>query len=410
MNRRIVSNAAVLAALKIGAPLCSWLLVVAVSRRLGVPALGQYSLAYTWLAVLSLLGPLGLPALLTRETARNRAVLGPLLATAAALGGAVSIVLTAVMATAGARLGYDAATLHAVIILSLALLPATLQAYCEAAFLALQQTAPIAWATAADSLLKVGLGIVWLRAGYGLEGVLVAAVLGRAAAGVVSLAWLHRAGVLEGFRPDRVLAQKLASEAPVFALSGLCATLYWRVDVLLLTHFQGLAAVGLYTAAYRVLDLAVLLPQSLCQAAYPELAVRRDHRLPAGSTLAWLLSLTAPAAALVAVAAGPVMRLLYGKGFEAAGPLLAVLIWTAVPYTWNRYYACVLVASGRQRTDLAINAGLLAINLALNLALIPRLGGRGAALVTLATALLYAGAQQVALRRPYVARQVIHAA
>ena len=46
-----------------------------------------------------------------------------------------------------------------------------------------------------------------------------------------------------------------------------------------------------------------------------------------------------------------------------------------------------------------INAGLLALNVLLNLALIPPLGALGAALVTLATALLYTLAQKITLRR-----------
>jgi O-antigen/teichoic acid export membrane protein len=397
MNRRVLSNAAVLAALKIGAPLSSLLLIGLLSRRLGLEELGRYSLGYSWLALTGLLGLLGMPALLTREGARNPSQLGNLLAGAAALGGLASLVLAAGMALGGFLLAYDPKTLRVVAILSLAVLPSTLLTYAEAAFLGLEEMAPLIWTSLGEHLLKVGLGIGLLYAGYGLGAVLGAAVAGRLAACGIALHWLRRLGVSAGFPRDTGLARKLASEAPVFALSAICATLYWRIDVFLLTQLKGVAEVGLYTAAYRVLDLAILLPQSLCQALFPHLAARGGQ--DGEAAIRWLLVLTAPVALGATLAPARLLEQLYGPGFQAAVPLLVPLVWTALPYAWNRYYATILIARGRQRTDLAINAGLLALNVALNLALIPPLGARGAALVTLVTALLYTLAQRIALRR-----------
>jgi len=219
-----------------------------------------------------------------------------------------------------------------------------------------------------------------------------AAVLGEALASLVALGWLRRLGVgME--RPGSVRA--LALETPVFACSAVCATLYWRVDVLLLSWLRGVGEVGYYTAAYRVLDAAILLPQSLCQAWYPGLAAGAAQ----DGYGRWLMALTAPPALAIAVGASQVVVLLYGPGLEGAGPVLAVLIWTAIPYAWNRYRAYRLVASDRQTTDLAINLVLLAVNVALNLALIPRHGAMGAAVVTLATAVAYGAVQRACLRR-----------
>jgi len=194
-------------------------------------------------------------------------------------------------------------------------------------------------------------------------------------------------------RPESLRA--LAVEMPVFASSAVCATLYWRVDVFLLSWLRGVGEVGCYTAAYRVLDAAILLPQSLCQAWYPGLATGKAQ----DNSGRWLAILTAPPALAIAVGAGPLVGLLYGEGLEGAGPVLAVLIWTVVPYAWNRYQAYRLVAADRQTTDLAINLALLAVNVALNLALIPRHGAMGAALVTLATAVGYGAVQRSCLRR-----------
>ncbi len=400
LSRRVGVNAAVLAALRAGAPLASLLLVLALSRRLGADGLGRYSLAYAWLGLFGLLGPLGLPALITREGARDREALGRLLAGGMILGGCLSLILTLAMIAAAGLLGYDAETRAAMVVTSLALAPATWLSYFDAALLAMERSGPIAAGALAEHVLKVGLGLALLGAGLGLEAVLAAAVAGKLAASGLSLWWLRRLGVRVAFPADWACLRRLAGQTPVFALSSICATLYWRIDVFLLSRLRGMAEVGCYTAAYRVLEMAILPSQALSQAALPRLASQAAQAsLPVPpAPLGWLAVLTAPAALGVTALAGPLLQALYGEGFAAAAPALAILIWTALPYGWYRYQAAVLVAAGRQRVDLGINAALLVLNVGLNIVLIPRYGAAGAAAVTLVTALVYGAAQRICLR------------
>lgn len=395
-----MTNAAVLGALKVGAPLCSLLLVLAVSRLLGAEGLGRYSLAYAYLALFSLPGPLGLPTLLTRDGARDRAALGPLLSGAVLLGGGASLLLTMALGGISQMGSYDPATARLLLVVSLAIVPSTLLSYFDAAFLALETARPIAVAALVEHVAKVGLGVAALLGGYGLEGALAAAVMGRAGACAASFAMLRRRGVLVSLRVDPASLRYLAAAAPVFALRAVCATLYWRIDVFLLSHLRQVSEVGYYTAAYRLLDMAILLPQSFCHALYPRVAGDRGgERRWRAAALGWLAALTTPVAATVTLLAGPLLGFLYGNAFAVAAPTLILLIWTTVPYAWNRYHACLLEAADRQRADLAINAGLLGVNVALNLAAIPRYGAPGAAAVTLVTAIVYGAAQLACVKR-----------
>ena len=396
LKRRVAANAAVLAGLRVAAPFCSLLLVLAVSRRLGAEGLGRYSLAYAFLAVFGLLGSLGLAERLTRDGARDAGALGRLLSSGLLLGGAVSLVLTLGMAGAGRLLGYDPPTTRALFVLAFAVLPSTWLGYFDAAFISLESTAPIAVATLVEHAAKIGLGVAALVSGFGLEAVLAAAVVGKGAACAVSWGILRWRGIRVSLSGDRASLRSLAAEAPIFTLRAACATLYWRIDVFLLAHFRPVAEVGRYTAAYRLLDVAVLFPQSLCLALFPRVAADRAGE-PGwrAEALFWLLLLTAPAALVVSILARPLLALLYGPELAIAAPLLSILIWTVAPYAWNRYHAYLLVAADHQRVDLAINAAMLMLNVALNLALIPHHGAFGAALVTLSTAVVY-GATQLA--------------
>jgi O-antigen/teichoic acid export membrane protein len=165
----------------------------------------------------------------------------------------------------------------------------------------------------------------------------------------------------------------------------------------MLAQMRGVDAVGAYGAAWRLLELSLILPQSVCLALYPQLAAAADDtaRL-AGlgrAALRVLLAGSVPLAVGLTMLAPQVMAVLYGPEFTAAAPTLAVLVWTLIPYLWVRLHAYVLVAADRQRVDLALNVAMTVVNIGLNLVLIPIDGHRGAAIATLVTMLVYVGAQ-----------------
>ncbi len=392
--KRVAGNALVLAALKGISPLISMLLLMVICRRLGAEGMGRYALAYAYLNVFILLGSLGLPTLLTREAARHSHSLSALLASAMALTGALSLALTAIMSALAVLSDFDGQTARAMVVLSLAIAPSICLSCCEAAFLSREETLPIALAALADNAFKAGLGIAAVLTGGGIDAVLGAAVAGRAAACGLSFVLLRRRGILVTWTANVGSARKLAAQTPVFALSSVCATLYWRADIFLLSRLRPLSEVGCYAAAYRILDMAIVPPQSLCQALYPGIA-RNSQATGTGRNpaLLGLALVTVPLAGAVTCLAPVLPRLLYGRAFWTATPTLMILIWTTVPYAWNRYHANVLLARDSQRADLLINVTLLALNIALNLVLIPRYGANGAAAVTLATAIFYGAAQ-----------------
>src|SRR5262245_34776461 len=189
---RIAKNTTVLILLRVVTPLLSLALVAAVSRFLGADGLGRYSLAFTFLLFFNTIAPLGLHALITREGARDGVALDTILANAIVLGTVGSIASMLLMMAVGGMLGYDAATRSAMALLSLALLPSALGAYFDAAFAALERMECIALTTLADNAFKIGLGLTVLLLGYGLDAVILAAVVARFLACVVSAALLRR--------------------------------------------------------------------------------------------------------------------------------------------------------------------------------------------------------------------------
>lgn len=407
---RITTNAIVLVILRLSRPFLSMALVVAISRLLGAEDLGRYTLALSVLFVFYEIAPLGLAAWIAREGARERSRLESLLANALTLVIAVSLVLAGMMAAGAFLLRYDPATTAAIVILALALAPAAANNLLEGTFVACERMDGIALSAACENLLKVGGALAVLSLGYGLHAVMAIVVASYAAGAAASALLLRRLGVRIGLAWGSETLRDLRRVAPTFLLISVFATLSWRVGILLLGSLRTIEEVGQYGAAWRLLELALIFPQSLCLALYPSMAAARDD----GDALGWLgdtaarylLAGSIPAAIVVSLAAGPILTLLFGAEFAGASDTLTVLIWVVVPYAWVRFNAYSLLAAERQHIDLAFNAGTMVLNFVLNLVLIPAYGALGTAMALLATMTAHLIAQQVYLHRHLDGRAV----
>jgi O-antigen/teichoic acid export membrane protein len=384
-------------------PALGLFLVLALSRKLGAEGLGRYSLAFSIVYFFNTLGPLGLNSIITRDGSRDRTRLESILSNALVLSTAASIFLSVAMVALSYAMGYDTQTRTALLLLSLSVVPFTIGLQFESAFVALEKMHHIATMMAVEYVFKVGGAIALLYMGYGLEAVLIMSIVGRVAACMVAARLLRGEGYAPRWQRDRDTAMRLLKLAPTFVLITVFASLYWRIDIVMLSKLQPISEVGYYSAAYRVFDLAMVVPYSLCLALYPNVAaaVESDNGMLAvlgRSTIRYLVALTLPAAICMSVFSGPILQLLYGPGFADAIPTLSVLMWTLVFYGVVRYHAYVLVAANCQRVDLWLNIVMSMVNIALNFVLIPRYSHLGAALATLVSILAYGVIQYWYLR------------
>ncbi len=249
----------------------------------------------------------------------------------------------------------------------------------------------------------MGIGVGLLLAGYGLEAVLIVAVVGRIAGAVLNALLLRSENIKVKFGFDPIIIKKLLKLCPAFLLIGIFATLYWRIDILMLSRMRPLEDVGLYGAAYRLFNFALMVPASLSLALYPLMAslMQRDQAqlIRLGRTaFRYLFALTLPIAIAMSMVGKDALVLLFGEDFQSAAITVSVLAWALVPYGVVRYNAYLLFAADRQNVDLIINIVMSLLNVLLNLVLIPKYGHLGAAVATLSSIIIYLVLQGLYIR------------
>ncbi len=403
-GKRIAKNTVILILLRVGVPLFSVLLMLVLARKLGTEGIGRYVLAYSLLELFNTIGPLGLYAVITREGSRNRPILEKMLANAMTMGAVVSVLLIIVMVFIGKVLGYDAQTQQVLVILSMAILPCTLGNFFEGASIAVEKMNFIAYSTFVEYAIKIGIGVGLLFLGYGLEAVMIVAVLGRFASAILNAFLLRSENIRVRFGFDPEMIRMLLKLCPAFLFIGIFATLYWRIDILMLSWMRPLEDVGLYGAAYRLFNFAIMIPASLSLALYPQMTrlIQQDQEqlVRLGRiALRYLFALTLPIAVGLTFIGQDALIMLFGKDFQFASITVAVLAWALIPYGVVRYNAYLLFAADRQNVDLIINIIMAVLNILMNLMLIPRYGHLGAAIATLFSIVIYSIFQGFYIRK-----------
>jgi O-antigen/teichoic acid export membrane protein len=312
-----------------------------------------------------------------------------------------------------ALLGFEVRVVGLVAILAVGMASLSFMRLGFAIFRALGRFTWEAVASTAQKALLVLLAAGAFTLGTGVEGVAAAFTLSYAIIAVPAVTRAWRAARLaldaaaNGEHPPAGFF--LRTCAPLFAVE-LLTGLYFKTDQVLLLRLRGAGETGLYAAAFRILEALLLLLAGVMTVLFPRLAASarsapdlfRADFARAWRTL-WVCAL------IVAVNgwlwAASLLPAVFGPAYAPAQGLLHVLLG-AIPLMYVNYLITQsLVAAGRERFY-AVAAGLCAaLNVGLNLLLIPRWGATAAAWITVGTeAVLFVscgfGLRGLALRMP----------
>jgi len=144
---------------------------------------------------------------------------------------------------------------------------------------------------------------------------------------------------------------------------------------------------GQYVAAVRVSELFEFLPAAFIVSMAPVLSVSvndpKRFQDYTDKLFRYFMIASSGICVFMSAGAGLIVRVLYGSQFLPAGPLLAVLIWSEIAVFFATVVYNVLIAKNQQWLLPVPTLVGAAINVALNVVLIPRYGAAGAAWATL---------------------------
>lgn len=353
-----------------------------VSRMLSQEQLGGFSVVMNVFFLVQLLPMLGLATPHIRRIATAPDEVAAEISNAIAFAAPVGVALALIVGLWG-QLAYGAALVLPFWLVGLSLLPTSWIVVAEASLVGRERMADIARVNLVESALRTGLAVISIRMGQGLSCILAIFFAMRIATAVF-YAWYPALPTPRWSLISSRLQRRNWAEVPVYFGIAAAAALLSRLDLIMLSHFLGLAEAGIYSAASKLYEATQMLPSVLALVIMPSLSrLYLDMKERFAATLAMVvrgvLAIGLGAAIVAAAFAPVVIRLLYKPDMAEAALVLRWLVFASALMVLDVIISSTMLAAQAQKFDLralVVSLGVLVLSL---LGLIPAFGVQGAA-------------------------------
>lgn len=195
------------------------------------------------------------------------------------------------------------------------------------------------------------------------------------------------------FEIDKKFCKKITILSLPFAVTGLLYTVYYSIDVVMLTNLVGNYPTGLYNATYKLISVLNLFYSIYTAVIFPVMSkfYKNDEKMLLISfekSIKYLMLAIIPIAFGTMIYSSDIINLIYGSKYEPASSALAILIWTVCLLFISGACNTLLNASHKELTVTKIYAIAAVFNIILNFIMIPYFSYDGAAITTVLSDLL----------------------
>ncbi len=403
LTLRLATNTLVQAVGTLLTSLVGFFTFVAITRGLGPEAFGDFTAATVFLLIPVVLADVGLSAALLREISADPARTEPAMRAALPLRALIAVGAIAVAVGVALVAPFNAQMKDAILIASfggvLTIMTFALQPV-------LQAELKMHWAVAANlvgRLVTLGLTLAALAAGLGFKSVVTAQVIGLAVTFLLHLVAVAAIVPLWPVLNTRYWG-RLVGGSMALGLAIALSQIFFRVDTVILALIRPAQEVGYYGAAYRFVELVVLIPAAAAASVFPPLMrfIAGDDPRSYGlvqKAFDVLLAASVPLTIVMLAYPEELITLAAGPEFRAGADALRLLAPYALFAFANGLLWRVLMATQRDRLLLGTAIFVLVANIALNLIFVPVYGFEAAAAIAVLSEAAVAVPIVVALRR-----------
>ncbi|MCC6617106.1 MAG: oligosaccharide flippase family protein [Anaerolineae bacterium] len=371
-------------------------------RLLGPNDAGLYYYAIVIFGWFDIFTNFGLNLFVIREAARDRSQTRRLFVNTSVLRLILAVIgvplliafLAARQSTGAEPLAADA--ILAIVLLYVGLAPSSLSTGLTAVYYAHEKAEIPAAVATVSTMCKAVFGLAALVLGYGFVGLAAASILTNVITLVIlwwnARGWLAPEPAAEaspGRGLDFSLMRGMIRESYPLMLNHFLASIFFKIDVILIEVIHNATMVGQYSQAYKWVEAINIIPSFFTQALLPVMSrqTRDDHaafRRTYELAIKLLVMVSLPLAVFFTVSAEFLTEVLAGPQFLPEGAIaLRLMIWS-IPIGWmNSLTQYALIALDLQRLITRAFVIGVSFNLITNLIFIPQYGFQAAAITTI---------------------------
>ena len=391
--RTIFANMSWLMISQIITSVCAFVWTILTARYLGVSDYGILGTATSFSVIVIVVADLGVTTYITRSISVDYNVEAEYLGNALSLKLILSVLYLAVVIFISYLLGWDNFT---ILITFLFAIESLIKSFYNLLFASFQAHEQMKYQAITNTLLNV-LTLVFIVmicfTDFGLLGITFAYIAANLIGLIYCIAALTKHIIVPKLLFDLKFFKKLIIAGIPFALTTLFYTLYYSIDMVMITQFSTTYATGLYNSSYKLINVLTLFYTIYTSVIFPVMSklFKQDGNLLQFSfvkSIKYLSMVTIPIAIATFFYGGDVISLCYGNQYAEAGEVLKILIWTVCFLFINRACSMILNASHRETAVTKIYCLAALFNVALNFILIPHFSVYGASVATVISEIL----------------------
>jgi len=364
------------------------ILAIILARYLGPEEYGKYAFALSFTYIFTVIADFGLNDLFVRDIARDRTTVNKYIAFAIIIKPLLSISSIVCLIVALKIINYSNEIILITIVYSLHIIFITLINSFTAIFRSYEKLEYAALIGILNGLIALVLISFVIIFDGTLIQILIFRVITFFLGALISIFLLLKIIAKPDFSIDLDYIKHHAKKALPFLTIGLIHTLYFNIDIIMLSKMKGDIYVGWYTPAANDLFFAILIiPSGIATVIYPMFSRYYSEsieklREAMNFSTKILIILGIPIGFGTIILAENIINLIFGDQFSNSIVVLQIMAF-AICFSFIREpYGFGLAAVGKEKILMWINIISLTLNVLLNLLLIPIYSHVGAAFTT----------------------------
>lgn len=394
LARRIAYNVIFNSVAKIISTVLALVAIGFITRYLGTEGFGNYATVLAFFGLFSALADLGLAPLMAREISRKDASEEVIVSNVVTLRMVSSSIIFVGALLTIPFFPYSKDLQSGILLAAGSFFFASFSGVLNGIFQKRLAMFQVATVELAGKCLQLGIIISAVSFDWGF-GAIISSLLAYMIFNALVILFLSRRFVSFHLSFDQIFWKNFLRESLPIGMISIVTFAYFKMDTILLSILQGSAEVGLYNAAYKIIENLTFFPAMIAGLILPLFSRYIFHepekfKRVADKTFKVFMVFAVPLAIGGFLLAESLVLLIGGEEFRSAASPLRILIFSLAAIFFGNFFNAILIAGNLQKRLLIVLATIALFNIGANLILIPLYSFLGAASVSLATESLVA--------------------
>lgn len=364
-------------------------LAMITARYLGVEGFGKFSFAFSFALVFSVIVDFGFVPFTTREVARDESLAKKFLENISTVKVILSVVAFGAIFIVLGFLKKPSDVMVLVLFSAIWMIIQSFARFFQSIFRASEKMEYVAFLKIFYSLVLFTIVFCAVMFNFGAVAIVQSYVLAIAISLVATLILVRLKFFSFGFKIDPSFWSMLIKEIWPFMAFTVFAAIYFQIAVVMLSVIDTDLSVGLYSAAFNLVVVFLVISDVVSSSALPSLSKmfgKSDMFKHLTKKLVLAMLVIGLFLSIVLFLSAPfVIKLIYGNEFLGAVSAFKIMIWILPLRFMNYLFGASLLAGNMQKSRLGASMICAVFNVVINFALIPLFSFVGAAIATLVT-------------------------